>query len=217
MANKNFELRFCVGEKNKATSSVWRIWGHDPLKKSDANSNVYFSYRSIAGEIKISFHESGQINYSFTSQYIEKKELENQLRHIEQWEINTKKPVFRIIVPHSELKEPKFKFHKKTKFIPAPDEGYASHLYIYITDINIKASLPNDFNLLFEQQLANKNWLSIVWRQEEVTENNKNLYIEAKKQVNKIANYYSGKAKDLRGYLFLNGSSGPNGFVDISF
>jgi hypothetical protein len=73
------------------------------------------------------------------------------------------------------------------------------------------------FNLIFKQQLANKNWLSIVWRQEEVTENNKDLYIEAKKQVSKIANDHSGKTTDLRGYLFLNSSSGPNGFIDISF
>lgn len=64
MAKKNdFVTRVAVGEPHGPQSAVFRIWS--PCGRSD----VYAGVRDIAGEIKISLHESGQCNAGFTTQF----------------------------------------------------------------------------------------------------------------------------------------------------
>lgn len=61
-AGKKNPLRFAVGRPG-LRSSVWRLWspGH-------AKSDIYLASRKSAGEMKISFHESGDWRFAFTSQ-----------------------------------------------------------------------------------------------------------------------------------------------------
>lgn len=58
----NFVVRVAVGNFLGPQSAVFRIWS--PLRKSD----VYASVRDIAGEIKISLHETGECNAGLTTQ-----------------------------------------------------------------------------------------------------------------------------------------------------
>ena len=59
----DFVVRVAVGSLLGPRSSVFRIWS--PLGKSD----VYASVRGIAGEIKISLHETGACTAGLTSQF----------------------------------------------------------------------------------------------------------------------------------------------------
>jgi len=58
-------LRFAVGTYDGSRSAVWRAWRHGNASKSD----IFLASRSLAGTLKISFHESGEIRDAFTSQY----------------------------------------------------------------------------------------------------------------------------------------------------
>jgi hypothetical protein len=58
-------LRFAVGAHDGPRTAVWRAWRHGNAAKSD----VFLAARSLAGVLKISFHESGEIRDAFTSQY----------------------------------------------------------------------------------------------------------------------------------------------------
>lgn len=84
MKNKNdFVVRVAVGRVEGPHSAVFRIW-------SDVGeSNVYASVRDIAGEIKISLHESGECNAGLTFQFAKKETtavaMIGGLRHQSQW------------------------------------------------------------------------------------------------------------------------------------
>jgi hypothetical protein len=60
--NKNFVARVVVGRIHEPQSAVFRIWS--PRGKSD----VYAGVSEIAGEIKISLHETGDCNAGLTTQ-----------------------------------------------------------------------------------------------------------------------------------------------------
>ena len=84
MKNKNdFVVRVAVGRVEGPHSAVFRIW-------SDLGaSDVYASVRDIAGEIKISLHETGQCNTGLTFQFAKKETaavaMLGGLRHQSQW------------------------------------------------------------------------------------------------------------------------------------
>jgi hypothetical protein len=63
--SKNFEARIAVGHSPEPQSAIFRIWSQK------GKSNVYASLRNIAGQIKISLHESGMCNAGLTSQFAE--------------------------------------------------------------------------------------------------------------------------------------------------
>lgn len=60
-------VRVAVGRLLGPQSAVFRIWS--PLGKSD----VYASVRGIAGEIKISLHETGECNAGLTTQFAKRE------------------------------------------------------------------------------------------------------------------------------------------------
>lgn len=214
MGNKNFELRFAVGDTPACTSSVFRIWGDDPLKDQNAKSDVYFAYRQIAGDLKISFHQSGQINHSFTSQYAQKNEIENHLRHIDTWTIDLTKPLFRILVPFTEIIRGLKDYHPQTQLIPAPPDGHATDIFIHITD-GYFTQLPDGYHVFFEKTLASGNTLSIVWRIEPVTEHNREIYTKAKAEAASFADPHRKEDSDMRSWLYLRNGD-DRGFIDLS-
>ncbi|MCG8429637.1 MAG: hypothetical protein MJA29_00460 [Candidatus Omnitrophica bacterium] len=79
----DFVARIAVGKAPIPLSAVFRIWS--PNSKSD----VYAAVRNIAGDIKISLHETGECNAGFTAQFA-KKEMDavgamGGSRHQSQW------------------------------------------------------------------------------------------------------------------------------------
>ena len=83
MPNGDFTARLSVGRTDGPSSGVFRIWS--PKTKSD----VYASMRGIAGQVKISLHESGTCIAGLTTQFAE-KEVEavaamGGVRHQSKW------------------------------------------------------------------------------------------------------------------------------------
>lgn len=79
----NLVVRVAVGRPEGPYSAAFRIWS--PPGKSD----VYASVRDIAGDIKISLHESGECFAGLTSQFAKKETaavtMIGGLRHQSQW------------------------------------------------------------------------------------------------------------------------------------
>ena len=67
LSDGEFVVRLAVGRPNGPSSSVLRIWS--PKGKSD----VYASMRDIAGQVKISLHESGTCIAGLTTQFAAKE------------------------------------------------------------------------------------------------------------------------------------------------
>jgi hypothetical protein len=55
-------LRFAVIQDGKVASSIWRVW------KARNKNDIYIAPRNIAGELKVSFHESGYAHLAVTKQ-----------------------------------------------------------------------------------------------------------------------------------------------------
>ncbi len=103
----DFVARVAVGHIQGPYSAVFRIWS--PPGKSD----VYASVREIAGEIKISLHETGECNAGLTTQFAMREvsavAAMGGSRHQSQWIRQTHvgsrvvKPL-QFVIPASELR-----------------------------------------------------------------------------------------------------------------
>lgn len=64
--DREFAVRFAIGDEHGARSSVWRIW------KGRHKDDIYIAPRSVAGIIKGSLHASTRCHFAVTAQYYEK-------------------------------------------------------------------------------------------------------------------------------------------------
>jgi hypothetical protein len=95
---KNHTFRVAVGDSNGAQSTVWRIWTN--------RTDVYVSARDIAGDIKVSLHQSGTSQIGFTAESAEKRGIHPHARLASRWHRPTGGKVvreFQIIIPASEV------------------------------------------------------------------------------------------------------------------
>jgi hypothetical protein len=60
---REFVVRFAVGDKSGARSSVWRIW------KGRNKDDIYVAPRPVAGMIKGSLHATGICHFAVTAEY----------------------------------------------------------------------------------------------------------------------------------------------------
>jgi hypothetical protein len=139
MRNKGFHIRFGVGTPQGLRSTVWRLW-----TGGGSDSDVYIAPRSAAGEFKVSLHQSGRWQVSFTSQYF--RDVANEIdtlpnsRHLDIWSnslnINLELTLaLRIIIPVSELRVAPFlpKKSKPIKWVNVPPLEYVSELAVIFT------------------------------------------------------------------------------------
>jgi hypothetical protein len=73
-------VRFGVRDGHGRRSSSWKLWHH--------RSDIYISARPLRGTLKLSLHESGSWQVSFTSEFVRKapKHFETMPRHIAIWQ-----------------------------------------------------------------------------------------------------------------------------------
>lgn len=95
-------IRFATRDNKGKQSGVYRLWS------SNGKSDVYIAIRALGGEIKTSLHESGECQFSFTSNFIKDKEVHNRYRHIKKWTRTDNLQLglslaFRIVIPSSEM------------------------------------------------------------------------------------------------------------------
>lgn len=141
----DFVAWIAVGSAQTPLSAVFRIWS------PDSKSDVYAAVRDIAGDIKISLHETGECNAGLTAQFA-KQELAavsamGGSRHQSQWRRQTHTgPLIvtplQFVIPASELRmwqESSIKTENVTWLEP-PAQGRS----IIISCIFSDQSLPND-------------------------------------------------------------------------
>ena len=215
-SNKDFIFRFTVGEKDGAISSIWRLWFNKP-EVNGASSDVYFAYRALGGVLKLSIHESGDIHFSFTGDYAKLQDIQNQQRHIEQWKLKFEDPIFKIIVPFTELRKTVIEEnHIPIEYISAPLSGNALEIFLYITQQSLSNYEDEHFLLLLEKPLANKNILSLIRRDNPITEYNSKLYLTQKNKLKENIINHHINGKDLRGFLLINNQGKERGFIDLA-
>ncbi len=129
------ELRFCIGEYTGSHSTTWKIW----VNRND----VYLSSRMLASDIKVSLHESGDCQYSHTSESFATTGKRNQERHIQKWKRRNIYPessvvhLFRIIIPSTELRlaSTEKKETKGVVWYKAPPLGYGAYIELWLTPV----------------------------------------------------------------------------------
>ena len=94
------EVRVCVGAPAALRSTVWKLW----TRRGDA----YVHSRMMGRQTKVSLHQSGQGQWSLTSEWAEETGIPPAHRHINRWQVpqpanNQASHVFRVILPFSEL------------------------------------------------------------------------------------------------------------------
>lgn len=178
ITGKIFPGRFAVGSPSGLRSSVWRVWNND--------NDVYFTVRALGGIKKVSLHESGQYQFSFTSEYHQSQKTNEhwqlESRHTQRWqrplEISPSLTlVFRIIIPASELRSwpteiPK---NKPITWIESPPQDTAIEFDIFLSNPDLVVSTWPGANamktkLLVRNPLPNGEIFWIVYRMETETQ-----------------------------------------------
>ena len=172
---KKHICRFGVRSEDGRSSDIWRNWTSTRGNKSD----VYLAPRALAGRLKVSMHETGKCQLSFTKEFLgEIADLgtwTRESRHLARWELGQLSPgvtlAIRLIVPTSELiKAPIVETSLKPVFwVPAAPLGKAVEFSAFLTTPHAKVSgWPGKramaTALLEKVILANQHTLWIVYR-----------------------------------------------------
>lgn len=117
------EIRFAVGNKDDTTaprSKSWRLWS------AKNSSDVYLADRVMAGQMKLSFHESGSWSYSYLNDEIAKgKVTPGASRHVHLWQQPDEiypnwRVAYSIFVPRSDLAPKQAPERKAIHWVPPP-------------------------------------------------------------------------------------------------
>lgn len=160
------ELRFCIGEPAGPHSTTWKIWAN--------RGDVYLSSRMLASDIKVSLHQSGDCQYSRTSESFARTGKPNQDRHIQKWKRRRIYPesgvvhLFRIIIPTTELRLTSAE-QKEVKGIVwhmAPPIGYGAYIELWLTPVLGRPPEQDEFvnDLLGVLSLANGQYVGVTVR-----------------------------------------------------
>jgi hypothetical protein len=138
-------VRFAVGGPGQPRSSAWRLWRHtNPLK-----SDVFLAPRTLAGTLKISFHESGEIRDAFTKEFqLQHGAANTQGRARLVWQRGAYSEevgaiqLYRLVFPHSELRDQPIAERideDAVIWIPASHRGNATFVELILTHPGIHA------------------------------------------------------------------------------
>ncbi|MDH4079078.1 MAG: hypothetical protein OEU68_04620 [Nitrospira sp.] len=121
-------VRWAVGTKDGRRSSTWRMWG-------DKKGDCYLSMRSIGATLKVSLHRDRRCSVGFTKEF-ESKKFGFSSRHWHRWVLPGSPVVkgFQILVPDSDLAEFASEEKEPMAWIPAPGEGRAVVVTVFIAE-----------------------------------------------------------------------------------
>lgn len=134
--------RFAFVKSDGSYSSIWRIWSN--------KNDIYVAARSIAGDIKISLHESGECHTAFTTQFMKLKESDHPVRaqirgsrrKIRKW---IRQPIqtglfrlFEIIIPHERMKYVARPLERRNEidWFHTNESFLNTHIVFYLSDID---------------------------------------------------------------------------------
>ncbi|MFN7686420.1 MAG: hypothetical protein ACK5OP_01700 [Sphingobacteriales bacterium] len=154
--------RFAVGERNGLKSSIWTV----AINKAD----IYVFSRLFGSDFKLSLHESGNAQWSFTSDFVARQiDMPNKDRHFIKWTFSRPLDsmainIFRIQIPHTELRNIPSPTNKKVKWVSGVTLGtYQFDLCITMPSDTDPTAGRDDLphRVLDCLQLADKRWLVI--------------------------------------------------------
>ena len=205
LADGEFTVRLCVGRLDGPRSSVLRIWS--PKGKSD----VYASMREIAGQVKISLHESGSCIAGLTREFAEKEveavEAMGGLRHQSKWARFTHTggrivTPLQFVVPKSQLRLQSglIKPEKEVKWIKAPNSGRSIIIsFIFSDQFLSNDNWPgrrNGTRLIGSKLLPNREKYWLIWQDCPTSNLEKNMLAEAEAHAANTDMVSFSRAKD---------------------
>ena len=126
-------IRWCLIADDGRSSSTWSLFR---AKKSD---HVYLVAKGTEGLMKVSFHQTGEVNIGLTSEAIQGLGMPNASRFLLKGHripqlISGWTPVSEIWIPRSELRSPKDEISPKTVQIPFHPMANAVVVQIYFKE-----------------------------------------------------------------------------------
>jgi hypothetical protein len=155
------EARFAVGARQSPRSTIWKAWTQ--------GDEAYLASRVYGDELKVSFHSSGQCQWSATNSWVVRTGAQrNADRHIVQWQIDPPigdeaVMVFRVDIPVSEIQPSgPLKDKKKIFWISGAANESTIRVLFYLTrvcdeDPAFGRALPHKH--LFSLRFRNSRWL----------------------------------------------------------
>jgi hypothetical protein len=216
-------LRVIVGdEAGGPRSQLWRVW------TGDRTSDVYVGARPIAGDIRVSLHESGRWRLAFTATHQKRPEAligPDEDRARSKWARPAEfapglTRAFAIEIPSTELRAPTRPdpLRKPALWIPAPPHGTQWEIDLFLTRGVPRDEWPGQralkSDLLYRQDLPNGEELLITGRVVETSDDRrrqreeyKRSFLEAQRDLLLAATH---EGSDLRGVMFnMPGEDAP--------
>jgi hypothetical protein len=155
------EARFACGTRSGPRSTIWKAWVH--------GDEAYISSRMFGSDMKVSFHSSGQCQWSATDTWVRRQTgVRNSERHVHRWHVdypadNDSLLVFRVEIPASELRTlPPPRDRKKVWWVSGIPEGATARFLFYITrpsDVDPGLIAATPLRHLFSLRLRSARWL----------------------------------------------------------
>lgn len=155
------EARFALGSRVGPRSTIWKAWV--------AGNEAYIASRMFGSDMKVSFHASGQCQWSATDTWVRRQaSVRNAERHVHRWQVtyptgNEALLLFRVEVPGTELRPlPAPTDHKKVWWVAGMPEGATVRFLFYMTRVLDTEPAPppsEQRRYLFSLPLRDTRWL----------------------------------------------------------
>lgn len=148
------EIRFCVGNKKRASSLIWKLFVR--------NDDVYLLARQMGGSWKISLHKSGICRVAFSNEFEKGKD-----RLVLKWNKiyldDTISPNIAILVPCVKTIKPlnkttKEMINKEITYLDFPSGDEKIIIKVFYTKnerLDLESKIPNPHTRLFMHTLKN--------------------------------------------------------------
>jgi hypothetical protein len=158
------EARFALGSRDGLRSTIWKAWVN--------GDDAYLATRMFGKYQKVSFHSSGQCQWSCTSEWVVQEEgRRNSDRHIVKWEMPEAQSgwarlIFNVDIPMSEMRSsPPITDKKKVFWVTgAPMEGTVRFVF-FDTPISENDPAPSNTDArqhLFSLRFKSGRWIVIL-------------------------------------------------------
>lgn len=157
------EARFAVGSRHGQRSTIWKAWVQ--------GDEAYLATRMFGKYQKVSFHATGQCQWSCTDEWVKQQEgRRNSDRHIVRWEMKEPQSghatlIFKVDIPMSEVRSSPPPTDKKKVFwvAGAPSEA-AVRFVFFITPTSEHDPAPPDTEArryLFSLRFRSGRWMVV--------------------------------------------------------
>lgn len=158
------EVRFALGSRNGQRSAIWKLWTQ--------GDEAYLTSRMFGSDMKVSFHSSGQCQWSCTDSWVQRQEIpKNSDRHVKRWSVEQPKEneallLFRVEIPASELRsQPPLKDRKKVFWVSGIPSDVTVRFLLCLTRVLEADPAPkNTDNLqhLASLRMRNGRWIVVL-------------------------------------------------------